>query len=117
VLATPLESLAISIITVEEILRGGLDTVRRAQSRKRLIVEAYTELSTLYTQLHRLPFLSYSREAERIFESFPASVKRIGINDCRIAAIAITSGNTLVTGNESHFRRVPGLSVENWMLD
>ena len=33
----------------------------------------------------------------------------------RIAAIALARDLKMVTGNERHFRRVPGLEVENWM--
>jgi tRNA(fMet)-specific endonuclease VapC len=38
----------------------------------------------------------------------------IGSNDTWIAAHALSSGLTLVTRNEREFRRVPGLTVENW---
>lgn len=39
----------------------------------------------------------------------------IGGNDLLIAAQARALGLTLVTANEREFRRVPGLSVENWL--
>jgi tRNA(fMet)-specific endonuclease VapC len=39
----------------------------------------------------------------------------IGDADVRIAAIALTRGLRVVTGNERHFQRVPGLEVENWL--
>jgi tRNA(fMet)-specific endonuclease VapC len=35
--------------------------------------------------------------------------------DLRIAAIALARGLTLVSRNVQHFRRVPGLVVENWI--
>jgi len=34
--------------------------------------------------------------------------------DLAIAATALTRNLTLVTNNEAHFQRVPGLRVENW---
>lgn len=34
--------------------------------------------------------------------------------DLRIAAVALTNDATLITGNLSDFRRVPGLRVEDW---
>jgi len=40
----------------------------------------------------------------------------IGSNDLFIAAHALAVGATLVTANVDEFRRVVGLSVENWML-
>lgn len=39
----------------------------------------------------------------------------IGPNDLMIAAQALALGYTLVTDNESEFRRVAGLVVENWL--
>jgi len=36
--------------------------------------------------------------------------------DLIIAATAITMNYTLVTNNESHFSRIPGLSIENWAV-
>lgn len=38
----------------------------------------------------------------------------IGYFDTAIAAHALALDLTLVTNNERHFRRVPGLRVENW---
>jgi len=34
--------------------------------------------------------------------------------DLLIAGIAIENGMTLVTNNENHFGRIPGLRIENW---
>lgn len=41
----------------------------------------------------------------------------IGGNDLWIAAHARSLSLTLVTGNDREFRRVPGLSVENWVSE
>ena len=38
----------------------------------------------------------------------------IGPNDLLIAASARANGLTLVTHNTAEFRRVPGLSLEDW---
>jgi len=39
----------------------------------------------------------------------------IGHLDLMIASIALAHGLTVVTGNTRHFRKVPGLGVENWL--
>jgi tRNA(fMet)-specific endonuclease VapC len=39
----------------------------------------------------------------------------MGANDLLIAAQALALGCTLITDNDKEFRRVPGLSVENWL--
>jgi len=47
--------------------------------------------------------------------SLERSGRKIGPNDLLIAAHARHIGATLVTNNEREFRRVPGLSVQNWL--
>ncbi len=42
--------------------------------------------------------------------------QRIDEPDLRIASIVLSRGMTLVTGNVRHFGRVPGLLVENWLV-
>ena len=39
----------------------------------------------------------------------------VGDADILIAATALVHRLAVVTNNESHFRRVPGLDVENWL--
>ena len=111
---TPLDDLAISVITIDEMLGGKLDQIRSLQSRGKSVVAAYAELTLLYEQLRRFAVHPFSTEAERIYEGFPAHVKRIGVNDCRVAAIALAGRHTLVTANTRHFERVPGLVIADW---
>ena len=40
--------------------------------------------------------------------------QRIDDMDLLIASTALTHNLVLVTKNEKHFRRVPGLEIENW---
>ena len=37
--------------------------------------------------------------------------------DLLIAATALTMNYTLVTNNERHFSRIPGLQIENWSIE
>jgi predicted nucleic acid-binding protein len=48
--------------------------------------------------------------AARVSRSLRASGKPIGDHDLWIAALALQHGRTVVSRNEQHFRRVPGLS-------
>jgi tRNA(fMet)-specific endonuclease VapC len=65
--------------------------------------------------------LPFDTVAARRFGELKAELERRGEPlaepDLRIAAIAVSRGLTLVTRNVQHFRRVPGLAVENWIDD
>jgi tRNA(fMet)-specific endonuclease VapC len=51
----------------------------------------------------------------RIRSEIEAAGKPIGGNDLLIAAHARAVGATIVTANADEFKRVPGLTVENWL--
>ncbi|BBL78438.1 tRNA(fMet)-specific endonuclease VapC [Rubrobacter xylanophilus DSM 9941] len=71
------------------------------------------------TLLPNLPVLPFDAAAARRYGELRAELERLGTPigdvDMRIAAIALTHGLKVVTGNERHFRRVPGLRMENWL--
>ena len=96
----------ISVIAYGE-LRYGAEKhgVRRS-------LETLNELATL-VPVEPLPFLAAAAYGE-IRAALERRGETIGNNDIWIAAHALTAGLTLVTNNEREFRRVPGLTVENW---
>jgi predicted nucleic acid-binding protein len=69
--------------------------------------------------LPNLRVLSFDTQAAYKYGQVRDELERngvpIGDADLRIAAIALARGFTMVTGNTNHFRRVPGLPVENWL--
>ena len=69
--------------------------------------------------LPNLPVLAFDTAAARRYGEIRAELERLGTPigdaDMRIAAIALSRGLRMVTGNERHFRRVPGLEIENWL--
>ena len=102
ILNQPPEQIFISIITVEEILQGALASIQKAK-RKPSVTRAYQYFEDLFVTLHRFQILSYTSEAENIYQSLPAKSKRIGTQDCRIAAIAHVNEFTVVTVNVNDF--------------
>jgi tRNA(fMet)-specific endonuclease VapC len=108
------EHLWISVVTVEELLRGALNRVRDAQTGRRSPAGAHQLLIGLLNDLGRFRILPYTADAERIYQSMPSDVRRRGPNDCRIAASARAVGYAVVTANASHFAAIPGLNVEDW---
>lgn len=65
--------------------------------------------------------LPFDEHAAEVYGELRAKLEKAGARidepDLRIASIALAHDLTLVTGNVRHFARVPGLRVENWILD
>ena len=63
-----------------------------------------------------LPFdVPADAEYGGIRSELEAAGKPIGGNDLLIAAHACAVGATIVTANTDEFKRIRGLSVENWL--
>lgn len=103
---------AVSIITVEEQLRGWFTLLRRAK-RAAQIAFAYDQLARSVSDLSQLRILSYSVSAIDTYKLLQKSL-RVRANDLRIAAIALEHNATVVTRNVRDFVVVPGLTVEDW---
>ena len=115
ILSKPPEQIFISIITVEEILQGALASVQKAK-RKSSVIKAYQYFEDLFSAMHRFQILSYTLEAEKIYQSLPARIKRIGTQDCRIAAIARANEFTVITVNVNDFANISISEIEDWTL-
>lgn len=112
-LRTSPADLAITIITVEEQLRGRLAQVSKAATPTKL-AEAYYWLNETVELLKLMPTIGFDAECASIFERLRAERIRIGTQDLRIAAVALRHGGELVTGNTQDFERVPGLRLVDW---
>lgn len=70
------------------------------------------ELALLERLLVHVPVLSFDRAAALAYAGLQFERDRL---DHLIAAHAISLGLTVVSDNERHFARLPGVRVENWM--
>jgi tRNA(fMet)-specific endonuclease VapC len=112
-LIVPPEQLSITIISVEELIRGRLAQVRRAlQPEDR--VTAYVWLSKTFDFLNGFQGLNYDATAESHFQSLLAQKLRIGTQDLKIAAIVLSQNAILVTRNYRDFEKIPQLRMTNW---
>ena len=106
----------LTAITPEEMLRGRLDYINQLRTRQSpLLPVAYDLLVDIVRDLNRASILRYDNDADQIFRNWPASLKRAGSQDCRIAAIAQANGFTVVTSNTRHFAKI-GVPCEDWSL-
>ena len=98
--------LCVSAITVAELRRG---VERRRSAKLDRIVSSFVK------QLMVVPFdEDCAMEFGRLASKLEARGTPIDVTDALIAAHALTLGVTLVTNNERHFSRVPGLRIANW---
>ena len=108
--AVPPEQQFTSSITLGELLYGAR---RRGPLADELLARIESRL------LPELPVLPFDASAARRYGAVRCELEQrgtpVGDADLRIAAIALARGLTVVTGNVRHFRRVPDLSVENWL--
>ena len=108
---TPLASQYTSAVNAAEIYYG----IFRAGGRASLLPFFEEQV------FPRLTILPFDQESSVIYGRLKAAVERSGRPrfepDLQIAAIAIRHRLTVVTGNVRHFAGIPGLKVENWLLD
>lgn len=101
------QQLTISLITRYEILRGL--TAKNA-------TQQIAAFDTLCRSLEVLPITdSVVVRAAKVYGALRQSGRLIGDADILIAATCLESGLELVTNNVSHFARVSGLTVHNWL--
>ncbi len=114
-MADPPDQLAITVISAEELIRGRLAQIRKAtQPQER--VSAYGWFLQTLEFLHGFPVLNYDDPAEACFQTLLAQKIRIGTQDMKIAAIALSQRATLITRNRKDFERINGLSLEDWSV-
>lgn len=106
----PPEQQFTSSITFGELVYGA----HRLRERTAMLMGRIDE-----TLLSNLFILSFDAAAARRYGELRAELERLGTPigdaDMRIAAVALSNDLKVVTGNERHFRRVPGLEIENWL--
>lgn len=76
----------------------------------------YSELCRAVRGFSDVDLLNYTQAAVQRFNQLLKLKLNIGRNDLRIAAIALEAGGIVVTRNLRDFRRVPGLSCEDWSV-
>jgi len=106
-------AVGISVVTVEEALRGRLAKLARAgDGRSR--IHQYALLAKAIQFITQFPVVPYDQPAEAEFQQLRSI--RIGTQDLKIASIALANQLILVTRNRRDLARVPGLPLEDWSV-
>lgn len=99
--------LTFSIITRYEILRGLYAKNATAQ------LEAFDKLCHVSVIIPLTDAIIV--RAAAVYADLYQRGSLIGDADILIAATALEQGLTVVTNNESHYKRIAGLQLENWL--
>ncbi len=107
--------IAVTVITIVEQMYGRLDVTKRAKSKQELVT-AYALLKETFNRLCQANILDFDEAA---FDSYNELLKqkiRVGTQDLRIAAIALSVNATVVTRNRRDFEKVPKLKIADWSI-
>ena len=112
----PVADKVIPVVALEEVLRGRLDGIRKAQGGKiKLSLDrAYDFLRDAIEDMRPYQILPYTAHAHALVQQWQKAKIRVGTNDMRIAAICIDHGATLVTRNARDYAQLPGLTFDVW---
>ncbi len=111
------ELLAVTIITVEEQLRGRLAQIRNASQKtspSEILLKAFIELRKAVEFFSHIRILDFDSDALIEFRKLQSHKLRVSSQDLRIAAIALAGNHILVTRNRHDFEQIPGLILEDW---
>lgn len=111
----PPNVVGLSVVTVEEILRGRLAPLARARTGPQRIV-AYKHLAETVQLVKDFPIVPFDLTAEAEFQQLLALRLRVGTPDLKIAATALAQGLPLLTRNRRDFARIPGLLIDDWSV-
>jgi tRNA(fMet)-specific endonuclease VapC len=108
VATTPPQQLALTIITVEEVLGGWYTQIRQARDDQQL-ARAYQALQQAVEFTRGIQLLPFDFAGIRRYRQLRPLHRCIGTNDLRIAAIVLEQQGILVTCNINDFADIPGL--------
>lgn len=115
--AIPIAEQCLPVIVLEEIMRGRLNIIRQAEAGRGAISlsGAYEFFEETFKDFRRIHVLSYTSQAESLYQEWRGQGIRIATHDLRIAALCVAHSATLISRNRRDFEKVPGLSVEFWL--
>lgn len=104
----------ITIVSVEEQMRGWLATIAKERRIERQI-KSYKELGRLFVFFAAFTIAPFEERAAAFLAEFRSAKIRISTMDLKIASIARSTQSLLLTANHRDFEKVPGLRIENWL--
>ena len=111
--ALPSNSVAVSLVSYEEQMRGRMAEIARMSSVDRQMT-AYSRLDKMRDYYCTTPVLPFDGKVLAQFQSLWLLRLRVGTMDLKIAATALANNAILITRNASDFGKIPGLTIQDW---
>ncbi|WP_204104670.1 MULTISPECIES: type II toxin-antitoxin system VapC family toxin [Spirulina sp. CCY15215] len=109
------QEIAVTAISLNEQMRGWLNAINQSGKSDR-ILWAYTGLLGAVQFFNTVRVLQFDRPAYNIFLALQSQKIRIGTQDLRIAAIALSVKGIVVTRNRRDFEKITDLILEDWRV-
>jgi tRNA(fMet)-specific endonuclease VapC len=115
--AADADKVAVTVITRIEVLRGRMDALLKADDPRRMVSaqQAFLEAEADFGNIDSV-LLDDTAVGHFQRLSSQRGMRRVGRPDLLIACIALARDATLVTRNRKHFRLIPGLRLDNWVV-
>jgi tRNA(fMet)-specific endonuclease VapC len=103
-----------TIINAAEQMKGWLAAINKERDALRQVT-GYHELARLFDFYSSYHIAEFDDASALRFHDLRKVKIRVGTNDLKIAAVALTTGSLLLTANRQDFELVPGLRFANWL--
>lgn len=109
----PVAEIGTTIVTFEEIARGWLSHLSGVKKMADLI-DGYEKLRRQIKLFCGMPIVDFDERAAVEFQRLRKEHRRLGTMDLRIASIALSRGDRLISRNVRDFQSIDGLRIEDW---
>lgn len=109
------DQIYVCIVSFHELVNGW-NAFSAKKRNSDSLVRTYFEFEKILRDFSLMQILSFDRKAAEVFDDLNHQSLRVGSMDLRIASIAIANQMTLITQNSVDFERVPGLSIQDWLI-
>jgi tRNA(fMet)-specific endonuclease VapC len=106
----------VTVITLEEQIKGRFNVINRSNNNPQELPLAYYGLHKTFDFFIKMNLLDFDHRALTHYQNLKKQKIRIGSQDLKIAAIALTHQMILVTRNTQDFCQTPNLTLENWTI-
>src|SRR5262249_43742276 len=109
------DAVGISVVTIQEYLRGRLAALARYPTGGQHI-QAYANLLSSLQLFQQFSQVAYDQRSEAQFQQLKALKLRVGTLDLKIGSVALVNNLVLLTRNRRDFAKVPGLVLDDWSV-